>query len=296
MRNLLRKILPQSLIDFYKQRKKQSRLKDRESLLKNNQIVTKAEIIQQLKHVGLQSGDVVMLHSALSKMGYVEDGANTVIDAFKEVVGNEGTLMMPAFPAVGFNYDYLNSQPIFDVNQTPSKMGAITETFRKQSNVLRSLHPTDSVIAIGKQAVYLTKDHFGQLTPYNVQSPFYRLCELKGKIVLIGVDFNSLTNLHTLEDAVENFKYPVYHEQQFDCTMLDEGGNKRTMKTKVHNPVYSKKRQCNALIPHFERAGILKHFKIGLADCMLIDAYGMHQWMVKNYLEKGITMYTPNGN
>ena len=296
MRNLLRKILPQSLIDFYKLRKKQSRLNERESLLKNNQIVTTAEIINQLKKVGLHAEDVVMVHSALSKMGYVEQGATSVIDAFQEVVGNEGTLMMPAFPAIGFNHDYLNTHPVFDINQTPSKMGVITETFRKQKNVHRSLHPTDSVIAFGKQALYLTKDHFGQLTPYNAQSPFYRLCELKGKIVLIGVDFNSLTNLHTLEDAVENFKYPVYHEQEFDCSLINGSGTKVTMRSKVHNPVYYKKRQCNALIPHSEKAGILKHFKIGLADCMIIDAHGMHEWMVKNYLEKGITMYTPNGN
>lgn len=287
--------MPQSLIDFYKQGKKRSRLKERESLLANNQVVTKTEIISRLKEVGLQHGDVVMVHSALSKMGYVERGANSVIDAFKEVVGNDGTIMMPAFPAIGFNYDYLNTQPVFDINQTPSKMGVVTEIFRKQNDIIRSLHPTDSVVAFGEQASYLTKDHFGQLTPYNSKSPFYRLCELKGKIVLIGVDFNSLTNLHTLEDAVENFKYPVYHEQQFDCTLIDEKGTKVTMKTKVHNPVYSKKRQCNALIPHFEKAGILKYFKIGLANCMLIDAFGMHEWMVKNYLEKGITMYTPNG-
>lgn len=295
MRNLLRKILPQSLIDFYKQRKKQSRLKERENLLKKNQIVTKAEIVNQLKLVGLLPGDVVMVHSAFSKMGYVEQGAISLIDAFKEVIGNDGTLMMPAFPAIGFNYDYLNAHPIFDINQTPSKMGVVTETLRKQKGVVRSLHPTDSVVAFGKHALYLTKDHFGQLTPYNANSPFYRLCELKGKIVLIGVDFNSLTNLHTLEDAVKNFKYPVYHEHEFDCALIDERGTKVMMKTKVHNPIYSKKRQCNALIPHFEKAGIVKHFKIGLANCMLIDAYGMHEWMVKNYLEKGITMYTPDG-
>lgn len=296
MREFLRKILPLSLINFYKKRKKQSRLKERELLLKSNQVVTIGYIVNRLKQIGLHSGDVVMLHSSLSKLGYVENGANSVIDAFKEVIGDNGTLMMPAFPAIGFNYDYLKTNPVFDVTQTPSKMGAITETFRMQNSVLRSLHPTDSVIAIGEHALYLTKDHFGQLTPYNSRSPFYRLCELKGKIILIGVDLNSLTNLHTLEDAVENFKFPVYHEQIFNCRLIDEKGAELIMNTKVHNPVYSKKRQCNALIPHFEKAGFLKHFKIGLADCMLIDAFAMHEWMLKNYFEKGITMYTPNGN
>ncbi len=296
MRKLLLKILPQTVIDFYKNNKKRSKLKQRETLLKNKQIVTKQEIIQQLHEVGIKHGDIVMLHSSLSKIGYVDGGADTVINALLHTVGEDGTLMMPAFPAIGYNYDYLNTDPVFDVKHTPSKMGIITELFRKRKGVVRSLHPTDSVCAIGKQAYYLTKGHFGQLTPYNSHSPFYRLCELKGKIILMGVDLNSLTNLHTLEDAVDDFKYPVYHTHVFNCKLINDKGEHLEMKTKAHNPVYSKKRKCNELIPHFEKAGFLKHFKVGLADCLLIDAQHMHLSMVKNYIDFGITMYTPNGN
>ncbi|MES2133269.1 MAG: AAC(3) family N-acetyltransferase [Bacteroidota bacterium] len=295
MRKILLKILPQSLIDLYKSNKKRSRLQQREQLLKKNEIVTEAQITAMLQHNGLKTGDTIMVHSSLSKIGYVEHGANTLINALLQTIGPEGTLMMPAFPAVGYNYDYLKTDPVFDVKQTPSKMGIVTETFRKQNHALRSLHPTDSVSAIGKQAHYLVKDHFGQLTPYNASSPFYRLCELKGKILMIGVDLNSLTNLHTLEDAVNDFEYPVYHKTLFTTSLIDETGKKVSMQTKVHDPVYSKKRRCNDLMPHFEKAGFLTHFKIGQANCMLINADKMHEWMVENYRTKGITMYTPNG-
>lgn len=174
-------------------------------------------------------------------------------------------------------------------------MGVVSETFRRQKGVERSLHPTDPVCAAGKHAHELIKDHFGQLTPYNCSSPFYKLCALKGKILLVGVDLDSLTNLHTLEDAVDNFEYPVYHKTIFETTLVDANGIKKTMKTRVHDPFYSKKRQCNALIPHFEQAGFLHHFKIGFAACMLIEADKMHAWMVENYISRGITMYTPNG-
>lgn len=295
MRKLLLNILPQSLIDLYKSNKKRSRLQQREQLLKKNDIVTEAMIINALQHNGIKSGDAIMVHSSLSKIGYVEHGANTLINALLQTIGTEGTLMMPAFPAVGYNYDYLKTQPVFDVKQTPSKMGIVTETFRKQPNVLRSLHPTDSVSAKGKQALYLVKDHFAQLTPYNANSPFYRLCQWKGKILMIGVDLNSLTNLHTLEDAVSDFEYPVYHKTIFTTSLIDHDGKKLSMQTKVHDPVYSKKRRCNDLMPYFEKAGFLKHFKIGKANCMLIEADKMHEWMVENYKTKGITMYTPNG-
>lgn len=296
MRKLLRNILPQALIDLYKQGKKRAAARQREELAKNKQAVSEADLVAILQQQGIQEGDVLMVHSSLRKIGLVENGAGTLIDALLKTLGNQGTLLMPSFPAIGFNYDYLKSKPLFDVKQTPSRMGVVTETFRKKNGVLRSLHPTDSVIAFGKEAEYLVKDHFGQLTPYNDQSPFYRLCELKGKILMIGVGLESLTNLHTLEDAVPDFKYPVYHETLFTTELMDAAGNKQTMQTKVHNPVYSKKRRCNDLIPHFEAAGLLKHFKLGLADCLLIDAYAMHAWMVENYTSRGITMYTPQGH
>ncbi len=296
MRKLLRNILPKAWIGLYKNTKKQLRSKQRQSLLNNKQIITEEAIINVLHTMGIEPGDTLMVHSSLSKIGYVENGADTLINALLKVIGNEGTLMMPSFPGVGFNYDYLKTKPVFDIQQTPSKMGVVTEIFRKRKHVLRSLHPTDPVTAFGKNAEYLVKDHFGQLTPYNANSPFYRLCELKGKIIMIGVTLDSLTNLHTLEDAVENFKFPVYHNTIFTTTLINESGKELTMKTKVHNPVYSKKRRCNDLMPHFEKAGFLQHFKIGLANCIIINADAMHEWMTDKYNTKGITMYTPNGN
>lgn len=287
--------MPQALIDLYKQGKKRSAAKQREELAKNKQTVDEAEIISVLQNAGIKEGDVLMVHSSLRKIGLVENGAGTLIDALLKTIGKTGTLMMPSFPAIGFNYDYLKSKPVFDLKHTPSRMGIVTETFRKKSGSVRSLHPTDSVVAFGKDADYLVKDHFGQLTPYNKKSPFYRLCGLKGKILMIGVQLDSLTNLHTLEDAVPDFKYPVYHDTLFTVELIDAAGTKQTMQTKVHNPVYSKKRRCNDLIEPFEAAGFLKQFKLGLANCMLIDAEAMHGWMLENYKTRGITMYTPQG-
>jgi aminoglycoside 3-N-acetyltransferase len=295
VRQFIRNILPQQLIDFYKNQKKIRKQKKRETLANTNNSVTQSQIIEQLNEIGLKNGDVVMLHSSLSKIGYVEGGAQKVIDSILKVIGNEGTLVMPAFPAIGFNYDYLMTNPVFDILNTPSKMGIITEVFRNMKQVKRSLHPTDSVCALGKQADYLIKDHYNQSTPYNQNSPFYRLCELKAKIILIGVDLNSLTNFHTLEDAVPDFVYPVYHQTLFDTQLIDESGKALIMKTKVHNPVFSKKRKCNDFIKPFTDAGFMTTFKIGLANCYCIEADKLHKWMIENYKLKGITLYTPQG-
>lgn len=260
-----------------------------------NDLVTGADIENALLKNGIQAGDTVFVHSSLSAMGVVEGGAITVIESIKNVIGSQGTLAMPAFPAVGYNYDYLSSQPVFDVRNIPSKMGVITETFRKMPGVLRSLHPTDSVCALGPNAYELIRSHFNQLTPYNSESPFYKLCLMNAKIILIGVTLDSLTNLHTLEDAVSNFKYPVYHAKVFECRLINENGEEVKMQTKCHDPKWSKKRKCNELKPLFKQAGFLSEDKIGQANIMIIKAKEMHEFMVKSYLEKGVTMYTPKG-
>ena len=57
--------------------------------------VIKSDIIDALKEIGLQRGDSVMVHTSLSRIGYVCGGAQAVIEALIEVVGDEGTIMMP---------------------------------------------------------------------------------------------------------------------------------------------------------------------------------------------------------
>ena len=132
--------------------------------------------------------------------------------------------------------------------------------------------------------------------PIYQSSPFYRLAELKAKIILLGVDLNSLTNLHTLEDAIPNFEYPVYHHTIFNAQLINQNGEKLNMQTKVHNPIYSKKRKCNDFIKPFTDAGFMTSFKVGSANCFCIEADKLHDWMVENYKLKGITLYTPKGN
>mgnify|MGYP004525373739 FL=1 len=58
-------------------------------------VILKEEIVQKLREVGLEKGDVVMAHTSLKRMGYVCGGAQTVIEALMEVVGENGTIMMP---------------------------------------------------------------------------------------------------------------------------------------------------------------------------------------------------------
>ena len=58
-------------------------------------VTTKEMIIKELKALGLEKGGAVMVHTSLKSMGYVCGGAQAVIEALIEVVGSDGTIMMP---------------------------------------------------------------------------------------------------------------------------------------------------------------------------------------------------------
>jgi hypothetical protein len=99
-----------------------------------------------------------------------------------------------------------------------------------------------------------------------------------------------------LEDAIADFKFPVYHEQVFDVKVKSIDGTVKSMQTKVHNPVWSKKRQCDGLLPLFVQENVAKKVKIGHAETWLFDAEKMLDVMIESYRLNGVTMYTPKGS
>jgi len=295
LKKIILKYSPEFLLQWAKQLKKNQRKKQLLEQEKSNKSITKEKLVEDFKRIGIQSGDSILVHSSLSKIGFVSGGAKTIVDALFEVVGEAGTLLFPSFSAKGRNKTHLEEYPFFDIKNTPSQMGIITEYFRKLEGVKRSFHPTDAVCAKGALAEFYTNTHYNQLTPYNEFSPFRKLCDKKGKILMLGTTLNgALTNFHTLEDAVD-FKYPVYDDKIFTVKMIDEKGEESFVKTKVHNPVYSAKRDGDTIKPLFEKEGVLVNGMIGEAKSMLIDADKMFKVMIKYYNEKGVTMYTPFG-
>ena len=167
---------------------------------------TKNDLINDLKNMGLKPTDTVFVHSSYKhiagEMG-VEGGADTVVDAFIEYFGKEGLAVFPAMswklgywlidagdicppweePGEGFK-PYGNE---FDVKTTPCHgLGIIPEIFRQRENVVRSLCPTSSVCAYGKDAKSFCADHEKAETPLNWNSPWGKLYDRNAKILFLG--------------------------------------------------------------------------------------------------------------
>jgi len=165
-------------------------------------MVVKKDIISALKSVGIINGDIVLVHSSLKSMGYVEGGAETIISGFLEAVGCEGTLVMPTL----CQRDWENVYDTWNIDK-PSDVGYITEVFRKMPGTHRSNQATHSVAALGKMAEELTKNHNQGKARYGIYgdyafghlSPWQKLYELKAKVVFLGVDTSKNTLRHLIE-------------------------------------------------------------------------------------------------
>ena len=298
MRNFIRKITPDFVLNTFRRMKKKRRRKMLRVMAKRGEVITKEQLKKELEEIGITSGDTLLVHSSLSKIGFVEGGAQTVVDALLSVVGTTGHILMPNSPNAHFQLDYIRKLKEFDVENSKSQLGVITEVFRNHPQAKRSWHPTEPVSCIGPNAAYFIEDHYKSLTPYTSESPFYRVAVQKGKILMIGVTLaNAGTSLHLLEDAIgSDFKFPIYYDETFRVKVRDPFGDIHEVETKVHNPTYSKKRKCDELIPMFEKEGALKQVKIGNANTLLFDAEKMLQVMLDNYRTEGVTMYTPKGS
>jgi len=170
-------------------------------------VVTKTDIKNALTELGIQKGDVMVVHSSLKSFGHVEGGADAVIDACLETLTPSGTLVFPTLIQKDFAYAY----DTWHMDK-PSDVGYITEVFRKREGVLRSDQATHSVAAAGRLADFLTREHgaygkrigsFGD-TPFAVSSPWQKMYELGGKVLLIGVDMNKNTCKHLVEYKMLN--------------------------------------------------------------------------------------------
>jgi aminoglycoside 3-N-acetyltransferase len=297
LKNFIRSLVPARMLNAYRERKKEKQRRlIREQELKGEGW-TFMQILHQLQACGIKAGDSVLVHSSFSKIGFVAGGPRIIVDALLEAIGTEGNLLMPSSPNPGYQLDYIRNLKQFDVQNDPSKMGAITEYFRNLPGVKRSESPTEPVCCYGPKADWFTSGHLGEETPYTKNSPFARLAEANGKILYIGVTLdNAGTSLHVLEDAVADFKYPVYYPEVFPVSVKRADGTIVPVSVKVHNPEQSAKRKCDGLLPMFEAKGVMTRSAIGNAQTLVFDAAKMLETMIDAYQQNGVTMYTPSGS
>ncbi len=227
--------------------------------------VTREDIVAGLREVGLRRGDMVQVHSSLSAFGYVEGGAETVVEALLEVLGPDGTLMVPTFNHMA-REAFDNADEIFDIRTTRSVNGAITEAVRLRPEAHRSLHPTHPYAAIGPRAAWLTSEHL-ELKTFDERSPLGKLVAEGGKIALLGVGMNANTAAHIAETRA-NAPCMGYRRNR-RLVRLEDGRVIEAWGVLWRGPGKCKV-EWQAIEGEMRRRGLIRDTRIGEAHVMLM--------------------------
>ena len=237
-------------------------------------MLDQAGLVSALKALGLQPTCRMMVHASLSALGVVNGGADTVVAALRRAAGPDGAVIIPSFRDAIRSDHYALSQCQEQCPQDlcPSRQrgytGIIGETLRQQSDALRSCHPTHSWVGAGADAEYLLSGHRHSRTPCGQDSPFFRLVERDGVVLLLGVGVFSLTNIHAVEDA-RNVPY---------LSAVDPSHRHATYTTSGRRMQYAYPQLLHSVLTE---AGLLRSGRIGAGRGIVISAreLGSFLWL-----------------
>lgn len=195
--------------------------------------VPRQRLVADLLSLGLRPGTIVMIHASLRAIGPVYGGPDEVHLAVQDACAPGGTVMMYVGCQDGFDdvgrgaYSaaeeaaILAHQPAFDpqVARAARDFGALAEMFRSYPGTVCSGAVDGRVAARGARAAWLVAD---QPLDYDVGkgSPFEKLCEAEGDVLLLGSSHDEVTLLHYAEHVAD---IPDRRIVRFQVPLLVEG-------------------------------------------------------------------------
>jgi len=227
---------------------------------------TKDDLKRFLLDIGCRNDDTVLVHSSVNHIGEVIGKVDSIVDAFMEYF-SEGLLV---FPTLTFSFVNIE-HPIYNVKETPSCVGAVPEIFRKRPGVVRSLHPTHSVAACGKNASQFIEGHEKFNTPCARQSPWGKIVDRQGKILFIGTGLSCNTVINAVEEWVG---VPcALTEAETPFKVIKEDGSLIDVSSK--RQVGNHSRFYGKLEKIFLEKGVMESFRFGEAKTFVADSKKM---------------------
>jgi aminoglycoside N3'-acetyltransferase len=247
------------------------------SLFKTRGLLKRDALKESLTELGIRPGQAVVVHAALSSFGSLEGGADTVTGVLKELISDEGLILMPAFTYEtsygSVRPDRIRKHKSFHPGLPVSKpIGSVAEAFRTSEGVCRTFHPHLSLCFWGREAASLSRNyHMSDSLSEN--SPLGEILSRDGYVLLLGTEFETISLLHTAEYIAkvpyENYR-AFYGYREGSQHMIAE------LRTTGHSGEF---RKIAGLLPLGKVA--YTSLRIGSAMCHLIKARDLVHWAVE---------------
>jgi aminoglycoside 3-N-acetyltransferase len=237
---------------------------------------TRASLAADLADLGLRDGDTVIVHSSLRAVGWVPGGQVAVVQALLDVLGPEGTLVVPAQTMGNSDPKFWSRPPVpeawwpvirehmpaFDPAVSPTVgLGALAEAVRTWPGAVRSNHPHASFAAVGARAAELMATH--ELESHlGEASPLAALERVGARVLLLGVGFDVCTAFHLAEYRVPSPK------SLHSCAMFTERGREWV----TYTDVATNSDDFDKLGAAYEPTATLSRRAVGAADTRLFPA------------------------
>ena len=236
---------------------------------------------REAKKAGIKNDEKLMIHSSLRSVGKICGGAETLINAFINVM-SDGLLIFPTH-----TWDKIKADDmVFDVNNSDSCVGMLTNIARNTEGFVRSFHPTHSVCAYGKNAKWYVDHDLNATSPVGINNCFGILKDINAKILFLGAPLSKNTFIHSIEEEFnveERFTDHIYHFISTDGEkFVDYFMPKHFSKYNPHLSEHYEK-----LLPIFIHKNIAKQFIFGNATSYIVDAKKSYE-LVKEILTKDI--------
>jgi aminoglycoside N3'-acetyltransferase len=233
------------------------------------------------KRMGITYSDILIIHSSFTSFGKptnesLSDVPKQIFSQLIDVIGEEGTIVVPAF-----NFDFCNGI-LFNRQTSPSKlMGVFSSYILGRTDSIRSYHPMQSVAAIGRKAKEISlKDSF---SAFDDNGSWAELEKLNAKILLLGTNFNSASIVHMVEQR-ENVPYRYW--KSFSGQYIDNGvETTRTYRMFVRNLDQNPVMDYSSLENLLESEKLICKEKIGkgqIISCYCKDVVKYTQDKIRN--------------
>jgi len=239
----------------------------------------KQDIINSISQIGIKEGDVVYVHSDLTKFGKLSEIKDRLeydtvfLDACKEAVGKKGTIVIPTF-TYSFGDSFVtekgqmhNPNHIFDIKKSPSILNYFTEVARLSDGFFRSEDPMLSVVSYGLKADQIINN----ISNFSLGkgSVWENLHKQNAHNLMLGFKFDT-TFIHYIE---EKCNVPYRHNMTFSGKIVKEDLEyEKSVIYFANNRKISTKRNRMRLYEKVIEEGILKKTRLGGAHIMTITS------------------------